>query len=115
VSGALGLPACVGDTLADVCSTPVCTTCQIWRRNDETREAWLARVRAIYLAETTPPTLRVLSTDRWMTSEEIAAASGVTPEVVRKAISKAKTQGVEIESRLGRIGGYRLKREGSAA
>jgi hypothetical protein len=34
----------------DICTDPDCATCSIWQRDGETREGWMARLRAAYEA-----------------------------------------------------------------
>jgi hypothetical protein len=46
-----GRAACEGERYHDLCADPAaCPCCSLWRRPDETEDAWKARIRAIFRA-----------------------------------------------------------------
>lgn len=123
--------ACDGDSLTDVCRDPaICSVCSLWERPDESREAWLARIRQAYHAAgrgVTPgqraprpqvtrdrsALLALLADDTWTTVPEIAAQVGMSAEAVRHALKRERERGVPIES--SRLGWRRVRKEVAAA
>lgn len=105
------------------CENPACGFHSLLRGSNEPMDRYVARMRAVFQNAERPyhraggrpradlsRVLAALSADRWTTSHEVAAATGVSRTAARIALTRAIARGAPIQSHRR---GYRLKEAGA--